>query len=108
MRGIQLPGVTMKVSAFANNLAVSCRDEKDIEQVFKVFGNFFFATGSFLNVNKTEMLPLSSATSTAAKYQNMVDEKIKVCGVIFSVRDEKEMADSYFAVKKILEKLKKF
>ena len=66
------------------------------------------ATGSFLNVNKTEMLPLSSATSTVAKYQNMVDEKIKILGVIFSVTDEKEMADSNFAVKKVSEKLKKF
>ena len=51
---------------------------------------------SFLNVNKTEMLPLSSATSITAKYQNMVVEKIKICGVIFSVTDYKEMADNNF------------
>ena len=113
IRGIQLPGVTLKVSAFADDLVVFCKDEKDIEQVFKVFDNFSFAKGSFLNVNKTEMLPLSSATSITAKYQNMVVEKIKICGVIFSVTDYKEMADNNFAVKKekamaVLEKLKKF
>ena len=30
IRGVQLLGETLKVSAFADNLAVSCRDEKDI------------------------------------------------------------------------------
>ena len=43
----------------------------------------------------------------------MVVEKIKISGVIFSVTDNKEMADNNFAVNnekalKVLEKLKKF
>ena len=54
------------------------------------------------------MLSLSSTTSTAAKYQLIVDEKIKICGIIFSVTDYLQMADNNFSVKKVLEKLKKF
>ena len=61
---------------------------KDFGRVFKVFDNLSVARGSFPNLKKTEMLPITSATT--AKYQNMIVEKIKICWVIFLLQSTKK------------------
>ena len=57
--GISLPGGHMcKVSAYADDLVMFCRDKSDLDYVFSFFDKVAIATGSTLSKSKTKVLYL--------------------------------------------------
>lgn len=83
VRGITTPGGdNVKVSAYADDLLVFCKDNLDIEKTFQYFEKVRLLTGSALNTQKTEILNLDRRVPTGSTFEK---EHIKVCGILFSV-----------------------
>ncbi|KAF6024754.1 hypothetical protein EB796_016937 [Bugula neritina] len=70
-----------KLTAYADDLLFFCNDEYDVAEVFESFEYIKQGTGSMLNTNKTQLLPIGSAT--CVQYQQYVVERMKVCGITF-------------------------
>ena len=82
LQGINIPGGTVKISVYADDLVIFCADEGDINKTFSFFERVAEISGSQLNQGKTQILCLSRCRPS--RFCDMIAEEIKVCGVFFS------------------------
>ena len=80
IRGLEVPGNTVKVSAYADDLLFFCGDQGEVKRIYDIFDLIYEATGSRINKNKTEILNLSD---TRWELGQQVDQ-LKVYGVVFN------------------------
>ena len=111
LKGLPIPGGSqLKVSAFADDLVVFCKDSCDQAEVFSCFEKFRLATGSSLNKRKTEVLPLNSSCRSQSQY---AVEEIKILGVKYAVDSQEGISERNFLERRkkmgdIVERLKRF
>ena len=73
-----------KVSAYADDLVMFCRDKSDLDYVFSFFDKVAIATGSTLNKSKTKVLYLGPKWDSSVYGQ----DEIKICGIQFNASND--------------------
>ena len=82
--GISLPGGKQcKVSAYADDLVLFCKDKYDEDYIFSFFDEVSLATGSTLNKAKTNILHIGPKPFSSV-YQRT---DIKICGIRFDFQN---------------------
>ena len=103
--GVTIPGGHQcKVSAYADDLVMFCKDKDDEEYIFSFFEKVSIATGSSLNKSKTNKLHIGPNPFSTV-YRR---EDVKICGVRFDFENEGSLSfrDCQVKIEKRIEKYK--
>ena len=85
VKGIEINGVEVKVSLYADDMTLFLKDEESLEKCISMLREFKAASGLEINFNKTKMMWLGTTNHRSEQgLQIEAVEKVKVLGIYFS------------------------